>query len=261
MPRGRPSKRWRPTRRSAGRCSSRRRGRRRVRCYNAALLLAGGRIVAIRYKHELPNYGVFDEKRVFAAGPLPAPVDFRGMRLGVLICEDMWFPTVAAHLAKQGAEILIVPNGSPFERGKVGQRVALASERVRETGLPLVYVNQVGGQDELVFDGGSFVVGHDQELVVQLPVWTEATRATCWTRASGRMDVRAAAARADRRRARQHLSGDDGRPARLREQEPLSRRPARHVGRHRLGVDCGRRRRCARSGTRARRAAAVAIHQ
>jgi len=152
--------------------------------YNAALLLAGGRIDAIRYKYDLPNYGVFDEKRVFAPGPLPAPVDFRGMRLGVLICEDMWFPTVAGHLARQGAEILIVPNGSPFERGKVGQRLSLANERARETGLPLVYVNQVGGQDELVFDGGSFVVGHDQELVVQLPVWTEATRATCWTRAS-----------------------------------------------------------------------------
>jgi NAD+ synthase len=132
--------------------------------YNAALLLAGGRIVAIRYKYDLPNYGVFDEKRVFAAGPLPAPVDFRGMRLGVLICEDMWFPTVAAHLAKQGAEILIVPNGSPFERGKVGQRLSLATERPVKPGC-LVYVNQVGGQDEPVFDGGSFVVGHNQEVV------------------------------------------------------------------------------------------------
>ena len=78
-----------------------------------------GEIAAVRYKHELPNYGVFDEKRVFAAGPLPEPVDFRGVRLGVLICEDMWYPTVAAHLADRGAELLIVPNGSPFERDKL----------------------------------------------------------------------------------------------------------------------------------------------
>ena len=80
------------------------------------MLLDDGRVAAVRYKHELPNYGVFDEKRVFAAGPLPDAVDFRGVRLGVMICEDMWYPTVAAHLAEQGAELLIVPNGSPFER-------------------------------------------------------------------------------------------------------------------------------------------------
>src|SRR5262245_6948641 len=118
--------------------------------YNAAVLLDSGRIAAVRYKHELPNYGVFDEKRVFAAGPLPDPIDFRRIRLGVPICEDIWYPSVPAHLAKQGAEILVVPNGSPFEREKVGRRIALATDRVRETGLPLIYVNQVGGQDELV---------------------------------------------------------------------------------------------------------------
>ena len=97
------------------------------------------------------------------------PIDFRGVRLGIPICEDIWFPAVAAHLAKQGAEILIVPNGSPFEREKVGRRIALATDRVRETGLPLVYINQVGGQDELVFDGGSFVINRDEQLVVALP--------------------------------------------------------------------------------------------
>jgi NAD+ synthase len=153
--------------------------------FNAAVLLVGGRIEGIRYKHELPNYGVFDEKRVFTPGPLPEPVTFRGLRLGVLICEDMWYGQVAAHLAKQGAEILIVPNGSPFERGKLGQRLALATERVRETGLPLVYINQVGGQDELVFDGGSFVVNSDACLVARLPFWTEAVKLTEWTDAAG----------------------------------------------------------------------------
>src|SRR5262245_12312883 len=141
--------------------------------YNAVLLLDEGRVAAIRYKHELPNYGVFDEKRVFAPGPLPEPIDFRGVRLGVMICEDMWYQAVSAHLASRSAELLIVPNGSPFERNKLDQRIALAAMRVRETGLPLAYVNQVGGQDELVFDGGSFVLNADTELAVRMPVWTE----------------------------------------------------------------------------------------
>ena len=153
--------------------------------YKAAVLLADGKIAAVRYKYELPNYGVFDEKRVFAAGPLPEPVDFRGARLGVMICEDMWYPAVARHLAERDAELLIVPNGSPFERAKLDPRVALAAERVRETGLALVYVNQFGGQDELVFDGGSFVVDRDGRLVVRLPLWKDVTQSVCWTRASG----------------------------------------------------------------------------
>jgi NAD+ synthase len=154
--------------------------------YNAAVFLTEGRIGAVRYKHDLPNYGVFDEKRVFASGPLPEPVEFHGVRLGLMICEDMWYPTVAAHLAGRGADLLVVPNGSPFERSKLEQRIALATERVRETGLGLIYVNQVGGQDELVFDGGSFVVNPDQSLVVRLPAWKEIVCTTEWTRnASG----------------------------------------------------------------------------
>jgi NAD+ synthase len=151
------------------------------RLYNAAVLLDGGRVSAVRYKYELPNYGVFDEKRVFEAGPLPDPVDFRGVRLGVMICEDMWYPTVARYLADNGAQLMIVPNGSPFEREKVDKRVALAAERVRETGRPVIYVNQIGGQDELVFDGGSFIVNGDGALAVRLPVWRETTTATTWT--------------------------------------------------------------------------------
>src|SRR5436305_1683130 len=95
--------------------------------YNAAALLDGGQVAALRFKHELPNYGVFDEKRVFAAGPLPDVIDFRGVRLGVPICEDIWFSKVVAHLSNLGAEIFIVPYGSPFERGKVGRRIALST--------------------------------------------------------------------------------------------------------------------------------------
>jgi NAD+ synthase len=148
--------------------------------YNTGLLLDAGRIVTLRHKHDLPNYGVFDEKRVFAAGPLPGPVVFRGIRLGLMICEDMWFPDSAECLAESGAEILVVPNGSPFETGKLDERVALAVARVVETGLPLVYVNQIGGQDELVFDGASFVLNADRNLAAQAPAFVEDVSLTRW---------------------------------------------------------------------------------
>jgi len=152
--------------------------------YNAVALVAGGRR-ELRFKCELPNYGVFDEKRVFVAGPLPSPVTFRDVRLGLPICEDIWFPTVAGHLARAGAELLLVPNGSPFDVGKLDERVQLARDRVRETGLPLAYVNLVGGQDELVFDGGSFVLNGDGTLARQLPLWEPAMTLTHWERRSG----------------------------------------------------------------------------
>ncbi len=152
--------------------------------YNAALLLDGGGIAAIRYKYDLPNYGVFDEKRVFAAGPLPDPILFRGdARLGVMICEDMWTPRVAAHLAEGGADLLVVPNGSPFETDKPGVRHALAAERTTETGLSLLYVNLVGGQDELVFDGASFVWDPAEGLRARAPAWQEGVTRTQWQRA------------------------------------------------------------------------------
>src|SRR5581483_2872213 len=123
--------------------------------YNAAAMLDGGQVTALRFKFDLPNYGVFDEKRVFAAGPAPGPVPFRGVRLGLMVCEDMWQPETTETLAETGAELLIVINGSPFEHDKRDERIALACARVKESGLPLLYVNQICGQDELVFDGGS----------------------------------------------------------------------------------------------------------
>ena len=143
------------------------------RPFNAALLLDGGRVAAQRHKQDLPNYGVFDDKRVFAAGKPQGPIVFRGARLGVMICEDMWTPDVAETLAESGAELLIVPNGSPFEIDKLDQRIQLAVARVVETGLPLLYVNQVGGQDEIVYDGGSFVIGADRTLRHQSPSFRE----------------------------------------------------------------------------------------
>lgn len=148
--------------------------------HNAALLLDDGAIAAVRFKHLLPNYGVFDEQRVFAPGPLPGPVNFRGVRLGVMICEDMWQPDVTECLQESGAEVLIVLNGSPFEADKIAQRREQAVARVQESGLPLLYVNQVGGQDELVFDGASFVVQTDGALAMPLPVWRDATAPVVW---------------------------------------------------------------------------------
>jgi NAD+ synthase len=150
--------------------------------YNAALLLDRGEIAAIRFKHDLPNYGVFDEKRVFAAGPAPGPIVFRGIRLGIMVCEDMWKPDTTETLAETGAELLIVPNGSPYEHDKRDERIALACARIKESGLPLLYVNQVGGQDELVFDGGSFALDAECRLRLQAPDWQEAVLPVVWRR-------------------------------------------------------------------------------
>ncbi|SDD79689.1 NAD+ synthase [Rhodospira trueperi] len=152
---------------------------------NAALLLDGGEIHFLGFKHLLPNYGVFDEVRVFSRGPMPDVVTLHGARLGIMVCEDMWGPQVAGHLAAAGAEILLVLNGSPFEVDKHDQRLREARPRVEETGLPMVYVNQVGGQDELVFEGESFVVAADGALAGRLPSWSEAIVTTTWTRPHG----------------------------------------------------------------------------
>ncbi len=150
--------------------------------YNAAILLDGGKVSAVRLKHDLPNYGVFDEKRVFAPGPMPGPINFRDVRLGVMICEDMWQPDVAECLQESGAEIFVVLNGSPYALDKWDQRLHLAVERISETHLPMIYVNQVGGQDELVFDGGSFVLNADRRLQARCADWSPALQITNWNR-------------------------------------------------------------------------------
>ena len=153
--------------------------------HNAVLLLDRGTITGIRLKHHLPNYGVFDEVRVFTPGPLPVPLSFRGVKLGVMVCEDMWYADVAANLAQAGAEILVIPNGSPFERDKQGARLTHARCRVMETDLPLIYVNQVGGQDELVFDGASFALNNSGGEMVRLHPWREQVETTLWTNPDG----------------------------------------------------------------------------
>ncbi|QQO31746.1 NAD+ synthase [Bradyrhizobium diazoefficiens] len=149
------------------------------RLYNACALLDGGRIAALRFKCNLPNYGVFDEKRLFARGPAAGPVTVRGVRIGVPICEDIWleesedYENVVETLAETGAEIILVPNGSPYARDKNDVRLSVAVARVTESGLPLVYLNQVCGQDELVFDGASFALNCDLSLAAQLPAFEE----------------------------------------------------------------------------------------
>ena len=153
--------------------------------YNAVALIDGGAVTAVRFKVDLPNYGPFDEKRVFDAGPLPGPINYRGVRLGVPICEDIWKEEVVECLAECGADILLVPNGSPFDWRKVDVRLNVAVARVTESGLPLAYVNQVGGQDELVFDGASFVLNGDASLAMQMPAWEEGIVVTEWAKSSG----------------------------------------------------------------------------
>jgi NAD+ synthase len=156
--------------------------------YNACALLDDGRIAAIRYKANLPNYGVFDEKRLFARGPAAGPVTIRGVRVGVPICEDIWleeseeYENVVECLAETGAEIVVVPNGSPYARDKTDVRLSIAVARVTESGLPLIYLNQVGGQDELVFDGASFALNADFSVAAQLPDFVEAITTLCWTK-------------------------------------------------------------------------------
>ena len=150
--------------------------------YNAVAYLDHGCIEAVRLKYNLPNYGVFDEKRVFAPGPLPEPILVHGVSIGVPVCEDIWGEEACQALAKAGAGLLIVPNGSPYWMDKQDQRYSIARGRMAETGLPLAYVNQVGGQDELVFDGASFVLNSDGSLAVQMPVWEEAVTVTEWHR-------------------------------------------------------------------------------
>jgi NAD+ synthase len=150
--------------------------------YNAVVLAEGGRVAARTLKHELPNYGTFDEKRIFVPGPLPEPILFKGVKLGVPICEDIWLDEVCSHLAARGAELLLVPNGSPYETDKDDLRTRMVRERVIETGLPLVYLNRVGGQDELAFDGSSFVMNDDGAICVQMPDWEEGLALTDWVR-------------------------------------------------------------------------------
>ncbi|GAA2819158.1 NH(3)-dependent NAD(+) synthetase [Aminobacter aminovorans] len=152
--------------------------------HNAVVVADGGKIIAERFKVDLPNYGEFDEKRVFQPGPdMPGPINFRGVRIGIPICEDIWGELgVCETLAESGAEILLVPNGSPYYRAKMDVRHQVAIRQVIESGLSLLYANQLGGQDELVFDGASFAINADHSLAFQMSQFEETVAMTTWKR-------------------------------------------------------------------------------
>lgn len=153
--------------------------------YNSVAVLDGGKVIATRDKVDLPNYGEFDEKRVFQAGDMPGPVNFRGVRIGIPICEDIWGELgVCETLAESGAEILLVPNGSPYFREKVDIRHQVVLKQVIESGLPLIYANQLGGQDELVFDGASFAFNADKTLAFQMSQFEATLAVTTWKRSA-----------------------------------------------------------------------------
>jgi len=147
--------------------------RREDALYNAAGLIREGEVVAEYFKSELPNYSVFDEKRYFVPGDEPCVVEIGGLPVGITICEDIWQPRAAQSAAEAGAELLVNINASPYQMGKGADRLKVVKQRVAENGVPVVYVNLVGGQDELVFDGGSFVVDGDGELVQRSPLFAE----------------------------------------------------------------------------------------
>ena len=229
--------------------------------YNAVILADGGRVIGRTLKRELPNYGTFDEKRIFAPGPLPEPIEFKGVKIGVPICEDIWQEIVCAHLAEAGAEMLLVPNGSPYELDKDDIRYKLVRSRALQTALPIAYLNRVGGQDELVFDGSSFIIHPDGERVVQLCDWDEALLITDWERTIDGWRCETRETPRARCLPRGRLPGDDGGPARLCAAQRLSRRDPRPVRRDRQRAVGGGRGRCARARPGVGRDAPVQIHE
>lgn len=150
--------------------------------FNSAALIHEGVIAAVHRKAELPNYKVFDEKRYFLPGSQPSVADVKGFRCGLLVCEDIWAPESAQLARSQGAELLIVINASPYELHKQRERETVARARVLDVGLPMAYVNMIGGQDELIFDGNSFVMNAAGEVVMRAPAFVEGTFAVDFVR-------------------------------------------------------------------------------
>lgn len=157
--------------------------RRNNNIYNGAVLLDEGLVVSEIFKFDLPNYAEFDEKRLFSPGSRPEPIIFRGMKLGVAICEDIWNDfSLCAELGNKGAEIILVLNGSPYDRNKTLRRIEVAREQALRSGIPIIYANQVGGQDELVFDGGSFALNEQGRSVFQMKHFESHISVSHWQR-------------------------------------------------------------------------------
>jgi NAD+ synthase len=218
--------------------------------FNSVAVLDGGRLVTSRDKVDLPNYGEFDEKRVFHVGEMPGPVAIRGVRIGIPVCEDIWGDLgVCETLAESGAEILLVPNGSPYYRGKVDVRHQVVLRQVIESGLPMIYANQVGGQDELVFDGASFAMNADKSLAFQMSQFEETVSIVTFKRqADGQWTCSNGPVVGDSRPRGGRLPRLHAGLAGLRQQERLPQRGAGAFGRHRFGDLRGARRRCAGRG-------------
>ena len=200
---------------------------------------------------DLPNYGVFDEKRVFAPGPPQGPMNFRGVRLGVMVCEDMWTPEVTECLGETGAEILLVPNGSPYEHAKHDERIELAAARTWNRACRSSMSTRSAGRTSWSSTAPPSSSMPMRRLKAQLPAWQEVVALTRWRRSNRGWHC----AGRDRRaplRPRRNLSGHDAGPARLCGQEPLSRRGAGPLRRHRFRHLRRRRRRCAGAGAGAR---------
>ncbi|WP_345096946.1 NAD+ synthase [Bartonella acomydis] len=151
--------------------------------YNAAVLLDEGQIIAKNFKFDLPNYAVFDEKRLFSSGPRPEPIIYHGIKLGIVICEDIWNdPSLCVELNNKGAEMILVLNGSPYCRNKTLKRVEVVRAQALQSGMSIIYVNQVGGQDELVFDGGSFALNGQGKIVFQMKHFKSHISVSHWQR-------------------------------------------------------------------------------
>ena len=229
--------------------------------FNSAALIEGGQVRATHRKSCLPNYKVFDEKRYFKPGGQPTVVDFRGFRIGILVCEDIWEPEPAQLRASPaGAEMFVVLNASPFEIHKQRNREDIVRRCVRDLGLPVVYVNMLGGQDELVFDGNSFVMDGAGKVVMRAPPFEEGLYPVEFERVNGVGAPGARHRRARARRCRERVSRAGAGRARLRGQARISRRGHGPVGRHRFGAHAGHRGRCAGQGQGARGDDAVALH-
>lgn len=155
--------------------------------YNASVLIENGAITPIRTKRRLPNYGVFDEKRVFAKGSLPEPLTYRGLSLGVLICEEVWDVAYAKHMAEIGVDLLVVQNGSPYHIGKASERLAVVKQASALTKAPIAYVNLLGGQDELVFDGRSYVLAHEGAEPIRAKPFEEDLQLVQFARAGNKL--------------------------------------------------------------------------
>ncbi|HLX54046.1 MAG TPA: nitrilase-related carbon-nitrogen hydrolase, partial [Aquella sp.] len=163
-------------------------------CYNSVFVIRDGKIIGRYDKQKLPNYGVFDEPRYFTPGTTPTVFEHDGVRFGVIICEDMWHKEPAQMAKLAGAEILISINASPFNIGKQEERLSVAAARVSEVNIPLIYVNQLGGQDNLVFDGASFILDEAGQLIAQFPAFRQELNylslpANCHSRGGGDPDL------------------------------------------------------------------------